>query len=117
MAARAAAAAVMAARPRIAAAAAATPWQLANPAGKWGHTYFYMIRHFLTVVYTEWYGKVMLTIWSGYFVWLAVWPKTKRKKSLKNKQKTAAAAAAAGEQQPAAEKEPTPKKKKPKKKV
>ena len=44
----------------------ASAWQLANPPGKAGHTYLYMVRHFFMVVYRTWYGKIMLSIWSGY---------------------------------------------------
>ena len=35
----------------------ASAWQLANPPGKAGHTYLYMVRHFFMVVYRTWYGK------------------------------------------------------------
>ena len=60
------------------AASALSPWQLAHPPGRAGFSYFYLIRHFLMVVYNTWYGKLMLAVWTSYFVWLAAWPKTKR---------------------------------------
>ena len=48
-----------------------TPFQLAHPfAGS--PSYVYVVRHFVSVIAAELYGKALLTVWISYFVWLFV---------------------------------------------
>jgi ABC-type uncharacterized transport system fused permease/ATPase subunit len=57
-----------------------TAWQQAHPMGPGGPSYLYVVRHFVSVVALKWYGKIMLSVWTGYFVWLAL-ARSRRSKS------------------------------------
>ena len=59
-----------------------TRWQQLHPiaGGSTSPSFIYVVRHFVGVVAEVPYGKVLLTVWTGYFVWLvAARRKGKRK--------------------------------------
>ena len=68
--------------------ASLTPFQQRNPIAPGAtYSYIYVVRHFVSVVWGRWYGKVLLTTWTGYFVWLAV---ARRRRRVAGKPKGAA---------------------------
>ena len=60
----------------------------------------YVVKHFVGVIYQRSYGKVLLTIWTSYFIWLAVARRRKSGLHVPKQQKRPAAAGGTEQQSP-----------------